>query len=378
MITPSFFPVLGGTETYVAEASNALRKKGNIVDILTVNMDRRWDIKFNLEIKRYSDYFLYRWGGFNPLNLLKLFFNVEINRFFNNSIPIFLFNIHFIPLKLNYLKELVKTYEILIFVDVIDYSFPIFIKKTKNQKRFFVCHTVREFFRPRKPYKRLIEYVLKFLANKYIVDARSEIKLLEEIGISRYNIKNIPIGVDLTKFSPKKTKKIKNRMIFIGRCTEKRKGFHILLNAIKQINTKIELIIVDFKPQYLEKLSKINKNEIIFIGKVDQNKLIEEISKSEVLIFPSLAESFGIVCLESIACGTPVISSDLPCIHDFLNEDNSILFKPGDAKDLSKAIDRFFNLTNAQREKMANLGRQKIMKEFSWEIISEKLEDLFN
>ncbi|MFX0134337.1 MAG: glycosyltransferase family 4 protein [Candidatus Hodarchaeota archaeon] len=380
MISPSYFPIVGGTETYISESAKALREEGYIVNILSTNMNKKWYIKPKMELKKEKDHMIYRWGGINPLSSLQSLVtgSGEINKFKNNAISSLLFNIHFIPLQLKLLNKLIKNYEILIFHDVADYSFPKFIRTTKDQKKIFICHTLNEMFSPKKIYLRIIKQMFRSFADKFVVVAKPEVRLLNEIGIPKNKIKFIPIGVDTNKYSPRNIEKVKNTAIFIGRCIEKRKGFHILLRAMKQIKSNIELTVVDFRPSKLAGLNEITGNKIIFIGKIDQDRLIKEISKNEVLILPSLAESFGIVGIEALACGTPVISSDLPSVRPFLNEKNSIKFKVGDIKGLSLAIDRFFNLNSKEKEKMANFGRKLIFSKFSWKIISKQLITLFN
>ncbi|MHA1381417.1 MAG: glycosyltransferase [Candidatus Helarchaeota archaeon] len=76
--------------------------------------------------------------------------------------------------------------------------------------------------------------------------------------------------------------------------------------------------------------------------------------------------------------GIPVISNDLPCVRDFLNEENSIKFKIGDSKELAHAIDKFFNLTNDEKKMMEIKGRELISSKYSWKYISEQLIELFD
>src|SRR3989344_5400643 len=114
------------------------------------------------------------------------------------------------------------------------------------------------------------------------------------------------------------TKEAKNSILFIGRL-EKRKGTKYLLKSFAQLQKKypdIELVIAGDGPerQMLEDYAtKHDIKHIKFLGFIDVSKKLELLASSTVFCSPALfGESFGIVLLEAIAMGTPVVAGNNP------------------------------------------------------------------
>ena len=130
----------------------------------------------------------------------------------------------------------------------------------------------------------------------------------------------------------------------------------------------------------LEKLSKklnIEKN-VKFSGFVDEDLKPLYYKAADIFCLPStnMGESFGIVNLEAMACGIPIISSKLGGIPDIVKDmENGMLVKPGDPESLADAL--IFLLENDDiRKKMGNDGRKKV-EEYSWMKIAEKTEGIY-
>jgi len=109
------------------------------------------------------------------------------------------------------------------------------------------------------------------------------------------------------------------------------------------------------------------KRNVEFKGSIIGRKLVEYYQKSNVLVLPSLSESFGMVLLEAMACKKPVIGSNvggIPYVID--NDQNGLLVPPKDPQALADAIIKI--LTNPQlAKKMGEEGYEKVMKNFTWE-----------
>ena len=109
------------------------------------------------------------------------------------------------------------------------------------------------------------------------------------------------------------------------------------------------------------------KRNVEFKGSIIGRKLVEYYQKSNVLVLPSLSESFGMVLLEAMACKKPVIGSNvggIPYVID--NDQNGLLVPPKDPQALADAIIKI--LTNPQlAKKMGEEGYEKVIKNFTWE-----------
>jgi len=177
-------------------------------------------------------------------------------------------------------------------------------------------------------------------------------------------------------------------ILFVGYLSP-HKGPEILLNSMPLILKEIsdaELIFVGdgVLKNYLEKKTKklgINNN-VRFVGGVWDDSVKSIYYKSaDLLAVPSLSESFGIVNLEAMASGIPIIASNVGGIPDLVtNGKNGFLVPPNDINMMADTIIYLLN-NDHERKKLGNAGTE-IVKDYSWEKIAEETEkiyiDLFN
>ena len=145
-----------------------------------------------------------------------------------------------------------------------------------------------------------------------------------------------------------KNVKERNSILFVGRLDVKQKGVDLLIHALRYVQKEIPDVNLYIIGQgdslgYLKNLTaelELGEN-IIFLGYVDENELTDMYSKCEIFVFPSLYESFGIVIIEAMSAGLPVVSYDLDCVSETLEDGKyGILVKKGGIKELADAIIR--------------------------------------
>ena len=97
---------------------------------------------------------------------------------------------------------------------------------------------------------------------------------------------------------------------------------------------------------------------------------------ADVCVLPSNIESFGIVILESMACGTPVVATRVGGVPDIIKDkENGILVPPKDPKKLADAI--IYLLTDkATAVKMGQKGR-RIAQQYSWKSVTDQIEKVY-
>lgn len=192
---------------------------------------------------------------------------------------------------------------------------------------------------------------------------------------------------DLVKFiNEKYIKKDKVELIFVGGLDKAHyfKGIDILLESLSFLREKPwKLTIVgdgDLKEDYKLQAYQLGLDKKInFAGKLSNEELIRTYQNSDLIILPSINknEAFGIVLIEAMACGVPVLSSNLPGVRSvFEQEKQGLVFKTGDKDDLKEKIE--FILNNKQiREQMAIESRKLAEKKYDIKIMSEKINKLF-
>lgn len=161
-------------------------------------------------------------------------------------------------------------------------------------------------------------------------------------------------SVDINKFSNKNNDSFKKEyglddkpiVLFVGNLI-KRKNVDSLLEAKKVARSDYYLVIVGDGPLYKKLTKKVeddNIRDVIFTGAREDVESI--IPSCDVLILPSYSESFGLVLIEALACGKPVIGSDVGGISEIITDDVGLLVNPKKISSIAKAIDKLINDEN--------------------------------
>lgn len=217
------------------------------------------------------------------------------------------------------------------------------------------------------------------------------------IGVAPLNLKGfenfecpkavIPNGIDLSEFNPR-VKKIKRfldgkiNLLFVGRL-EERKGLIYLLYAYQLLENDFEnlrLIVVGEGPlrKECEGFVKEKKlKEVYFEGEKTDRELTSYYNSSDIFVSPAIfGESFGIVFLEAMACGKPVVGFANEGYKEFLEDKKGgILAKNRDEKDLAKKIATLIK-NQKLRKKMGKYALKEVTN-YSWKNIANKILDFY-
>jgi len=229
-------------------------------------------------------------------------------------------------------------------------------------------------------------------------------------GISLNKIRVIHNGINLDQYKPTSHPELltsyqidpnKPFILFVGRIT-RQKGIIHLVKALQYIEPGIQIVLCAGAPdteeigqEMAERVKKARTqsvNEIIWIPKiVPKEDIISLYTHASLFICPSIYEPFGIINLEAMACGTPVIASAIGGIPEVVVHDETGLlvpFEPIDpynfepkypeqfAQDLALAI----NSLLASPDKIDNMGkksRERVEKFFSWTKIAHQTVEFY-
>jgi len=199
--------------------------------------------------------------------------------------------------------------------------------------------------------------------------------------------KIIPNGIDTSHFSMITKPWIdyddeKTNILFVGRL-EKKKGLKYLLLAFKQLilnGHKIRLLVVgpgkmDSDCQSI--IRSIHSNDLIIIGEVPYNALPKYYSSADIFCAPSIgSESFGVVLLEAMACGKPIIASDISGYNSIINQGvQGILVNSNNSNSLVQAI-QYLTLNPKIRTHMGELANLSAQK-YSWTSVAKEVETFY-
>jgi glycosyltransferase involved in cell wall biosynthesis len=153
------------------------------------------------------------------------------------------------------------------------------------------------------------------------------------------------------------------RLFFVGHI-EYRKGLDVLLTALgslKDLDLHLDIAgFLDAKSTYVQEIKRIitlNKLErnVSFHGLLSPKKLVSLYQKADIFIFPSRHETYGMVIVEAMSFGLPVIASAIPTTMEIMKNDvNGILYETEDHKALANAIRKLTSANRLRRKIMLN------------------------
>jgi len=360
LVLPSWYPPKGGR--FFQELSETIHLQNNEVDILVNEIN---SIKTFRVFKKKSGQVKNEFG----LNVYRNFFyNIPKFDFFSNKLWI----------KRTY-KQYVKYAEKNGHPDIIHVHSSIWagVVAQKIHKKHFVPYVITEHrsrfidntdeaknLLPKKFYP-YIKAALKSASLITCVSPALKQKLIDiESSVKEKNI-IIPNTVDVNDFKFSETFVSKEPFIWfsLGNLLQV-KGMDILLQAfsehIKRVDNKIFLRIGGDGPEknkliQLCKNLKIEKN-VIFLGHLERNKVIKEMQNSHAFVLSSRFEAFGVVYIEAMSCGKPVIGTDAGGQSSIINSENGYIVESENYLKLADAMNKMI-------EEYAGFDKKKIREE---------------
>jgi len=227
--------------------------------------------------------------------------------------------------------------------------------------------------------------------NRILAITFREKTILEEIGFKKIEV--IPDSVDTGIFIPLNKISLKLRkkyginekdflVLFLGRLASN-KGIPYLFDAFNGIKTKEKKLLVvgrensafpDTTYRYYASIAKkLNVlDKTIFSGELEEKEIVEAINSSDVVVLPSIAsEAFGLVLIEAMACGKPVVASSIEGIKEVVVDGfNGFLVPPKKTTELTLALELLLN--PSLRNKMGANGLKLAKSKYSLASVSEK------
>jgi glycosyltransferase involved in cell wall biosynthesis len=196
-------------------------------------------------------------------------------------------------------------------------------------------------------------------------------------------------GVDLNQFQPRNNifEHKEKTILFVGGLDRAHyfKGLDNLLKAVSKLKiNNWNLVIVgdgDLRPRYENLCRLLNiAQKVKFAGSVSHEKLAEYYNNCYVLVLPSLdkSEAFGLVLLEAMASGKPVIASNLPGVRSvFKNGIHGLTVKPGDVSDLVSKLKALLSYEELAKD-MGRAGRELAETRYGWDKVGERLDLIYH
>jgi glycosyltransferase involved in cell wall biosynthesis len=309
----------------------------------------------------------------------------------------YLSKIEYSPLMLKELKELIEKSKVLLHFHGIFYPSTYYLLKNVPNNVPIIAQShassptiIRALFN-HNPLK-YFEFVELLYQKKYFkkIDEFFCLSSEEVKEFSKYGNAIIqPMGINFDIFKPIKKEtalnnlklKKKNYVLYVGRI-HKIKGLNFLIKGLKDILPKynLDLLIVGEGPYKSELLSLINKlgiyDYVKFLGFIKNEELIYLYNIADVTISPSLWEAYPVVPMESLACKTPLITTDVGSVSEIMKH-----FKGGYKiipKRNSDAITNAFYEMKSKNFDKSKIDREGAKKYHDWKTIINNTIRIYN
>jgi alpha-maltose-1-phosphate synthase len=236
---------------------------------------------------------------------------------------------------------------------------------------------------------------------------RADVLELFDVDPARVHV--IYSGIDLDEYRERKDEAVLRRhgidpaqpyILFVGRVT-RQKGIIHLVNALRHLDSGFQVVLCAGAPDTPEIAAEMqqaiaaaqaDRPGVIWVEEmVPKDEIIPLYSQAELFVCPSIYEPFGIINLEAMACGTPVVASRVGGIPEsVVHGETGLLvpveqmdtapFEPVDAdqfaRDLAAAINELMR-DPARRQEMSVAARRRVEDVFSWEAVAHRTAELY-
>lgn len=368
----------GGTERVLTEKVNFFKKKYGYDIVIVLS-----------EEKKIKQYFLLE----KDIKILNL--DINYNELLNVKNKI----IRKLKYKLKKIRhqklfiETVKKYEPDIIVSTGDESRNICSNKKISCKKILESHFDKETFLGKINKKSIYYFIYMYrkIIRKFFIKKYDKFIVLtiedKEQWLNEKEIKNIEVIPNPLPFYPKKVSSCKNKTIIsVGRL-EAQKGYDELVEVWNKLfkkypDWKLEIYGEgSLKKELQEKIDTLGMNNSLLLKGTDK-RIMKRYLESSIYVMTSKYEGFGMVLVEAMACGLPVVSFDCPCgPKDIIKDgEDGFLIRNRDLDEMAKKLE-FLIQNETQRkimgkkahENIARYSKEKVM--LQWKNLFEELVD---
>jgi glycosyltransferase involved in cell wall biosynthesis len=219
-----------------------------------------------------------------------------------------------------------------------------------------------------------------------------------QLGVDAHRLRVIRSGIDAVRFQPGDRAAARQALgideatrlvLFVGNL-EPRKQVDVLIRAMVEVRRRVataELVIVGSGESagvldQAEALKRLSRNlellpAVHFVGRVEDRRLRDYYAAADVFALPSTSEAQGIVALEAMACGLPVVASAVGGLLETIDTGRTgHLVPPGDAAAVARAVLALLE-NEPHRRQIAVAARQAVERDFSWAKAVEATIDVY-
>jgi glycosyltransferase involved in cell wall biosynthesis len=248
------------------------------------------------------------------------------------------------------------------------------------------------------PIRLDVEQQILEQSNCIVATSPQEQEALRTLVSQLGHIEVIPCGTDIENFQAIPKSEARSQLgfkpdqqiaLYVGRF-DPRKGIETLVRACAQLqeNPDLHLVIVGGSdPTQLDGQERLRIETIVeglglseqttFVGRVGHDRLPLYYTAADVCVIPSHYEPFGLVAIEAMACGTPVVASAVGGLKfSIVPEETGLLVPPQNVEAFADAIKRILS-DELWAKKLRRQASERVQRNFSWSGVAAQLSDLY-
>lgn len=242
------------------------------------------------------------------------------------------------------------------------------------------------------PERVTIERAIGREATGVLATCSDEVFELARLGVPRANVSVVPCGVDLDRFTPAAGPPAwprgRRRLLAVGRLVP-RKGFDLAVAALRNV-PNAELVIAGGPPAdalrddpEARRLRRIARrfgvaHRVRLVGRVDREDMPDLLRSADLVVCTPWYEPFGMVPLEAMACGVPVVATAVGGLTDTVVDGvTGMHVPPGQPTALASTIRTLLD-DGYRRAGMAEAGRDRAATRFSWERVATETARVYD
>jgi len=214
-------------------------------------------------------------------------------------------------------------------------------------------------------------------ADAYVANSESTaIRLADwyDVGVTG----TVYAGVDVEQFTPDEGSPNDTLVaLFVGRLDDG-KGVPDLIKAVAGVDIRLRIVGDGNRREEFQALASnhLEPGSYEFVGEVPHDEIHAEYQAADLFCLPSYHESFGIVVLEAMACGLPVVTTCIDAIEEYAEDgENALLLEPGDVPAIETALRRIIDSADL-RHRLSTSGRETALR-YSWATQTERMTSIY-
>ena len=258
--------------------------------------------------------------------------------------------------------------------------------------RFGIPYVVTEHWSRYLPGNNTFKGIFRKMITRRVVKSAAAMLAVSEslksamisFRLGNKNFSIVPNAVDTDHFTTgeRSTDRKIKRFIHISCFEDRPKNISGFLDAVKILSGKrsvFECYLVGDGPEFNQWKSRADElgllgKQVFFTGLKQQQELIKEIQAADFMVMSSNYETFGTVVIECLACGIPVVATNVGIVPEIINDTNGIIVQAGDNRALEIAIDKMLDVSDSFDPSVI---RNTVLNKFDTRTIANQLLEIY-